>query len=435
MTFTPAAGAGLVQPAYMLDATLDYAAHSLSVDETIIYQNPSGETLTGLVLAVEPNLWKDCFVLGGLMVNGQMMNDFNLNGDRLEVPLASSLSAGGSLNLILHFDLSLPPADVYHIFGYNDRQTNLVDWYPFIVPYENGWLLHPPANLGEHLVYDDSVFDLTLRLADASLPVTVAASAPAEHLPGVWRYHLPKARSFVFSASSGYQTASIKVNGIPVTSYYFDEEKAPALVSLDEVAKALATFSTLFGPTSYPSLSMVESPFYDGMEYDGLFFLSRDYYTSTGGTALNNLVDIAVHETAHQWWFGSVGSDQALEPWLDEAMATYSERLFYEQNHPEVSTWQTFRIDAFNPTGWVDTDIYHGVDFRTYANAVYLRGAQFLQALRGRVGDEAFFAFLKDYAVQMAGKRATSVDFFRILRQHTGADISDILSAYFRNSH
>jgi len=51
------------------------------------------------------------------------------------------------------------------------------------------------------------------------------------------------------------------------------------------------------------------------------------------------------------------------------------------------------------------------------------------------VGDEAFFAFLKDYAVQMAGKRATSVDFFRILRQHTGADISDILSAYFRNSH
>ena len=113
---------------------------------------------------------------------------------------------------------------------------------------------------------------------------------------------------------------------------------------------------------------------------------------SENGTVLNNLIDIAVHETAHQWWFGSVGNDQALEPWLDEALATYSERLFYEQNYPDVTAWQAFRIDAFTPTGWVDTDIYHGVDFRTYANAVYLRGAQFLQALRGRVGDEAFFA-------------------------------------------
>jgi aminopeptidase N len=150
---------------------------------------------------------------------------------------------------------------------------------------------------------------------------------------------------------------------------------------------------------------------------------------------LNNLVDIAVHETAHQWWFGSVGSDQALEPWLDEALATYSERLFYEKNYPAVTAWQAFRVDAYAPAGWVDTDIYHGLDFRTYANAVYLRGAQFLQALRDRIGDETFFAFLKDYAAQMAGKRATAADFFRILRAHTGAEITDIVSAYFQNPH
>jgi aminopeptidase N len=150
---------------------------------------------------------------------------------------------------------------------------------------------------------------------------------------------------------------------------------------------------------------------------------------------LNNLVDIAVHETAHQWWFGAVGNDQALEPWLDEALATYSERLFYEQNYPDVTAWQTFRIDAFNPTGWMDTDIYHGGDFQTYANAVYLRGAQFLQALRGRMGDEAFFAFLKDYATQMAGQRASTTDFFRIARQHTDTDISDIVSVYFQSLH
>ena len=128
-------------------------------------------------------------------------------------------------------------------------------------------------------------------------------------------------------------------------------------------------------------------------------------------------------------------NDQAMEPWLDEALATYSERLFYEQNYPDVNAWQAFRIDAYNPSGWVDTDIYHGGDFRTYANAVYLRGAEFLQALRGRLSDEVYFAFLKDYAAQMAGKLAISSDFFRILRQHTNKDISDLLSNYFQNPH
>ena len=409
---------------------LDYAAHSLSVDETIAYQNATGEILTGLVLAVEPNLWKNCFVLGRLTVDDQAAAGLNLSGDRLELPLAAPLAPGATLNLSLHFDLHLPPADVYHVFGYNDRQTNLVDWYPFIVPYVpgQGWLLHPPANVGEHLVYDEAVFDVTLRVTPA---MTLATSAPL--VDG--HAHLENARTFVFSASPAYQTASTTVSGVTVTSYFFDSESVQGRAVLDEVAKALTTYRALFGPDPYPSLGIVESPFYDGQEYDGLFFLSRDYYTANDGTVLNNLVDIAVHETAHQWWFGSVGSDQALEPWLDEALSTYSERLFYEQNYPAVTAWQTFRVDNYSPSGWVDTDIYHGVDFRTYANAVYLRGAQFLQALRGRVGDEAFFAFLKDYAAQMAGKRATAADFFRILRQHTSVDFSDLVSAYFQNPH
>jgi aminopeptidase N len=70
-----------------------------------------------------------------------------------------------------------------------------------------------------------------------------------------------------------------------------------------------------------------------------------------------------------------------------------------------------------------------------YTNAVYLRGALFLQALRERIGDVAFFAFLKDYAIQMAGKRSTPADFFLILQQHISVDISDIVSQYFQSPH
>jgi Peptidase family M1 domain len=437
ITILPGPTPVFIPSKYTLSVSLDYAGHVLSTDETISYTNSTGDSLHDLVLAVEPNLWKECFSPGTITVNGQTASGFTLNSDRLDIPLSEALAPNGTLELFLHYDLNLPAADVYHVFGYNDYQTNLVDWYPFIVPYISGqgWLLHPPANVGEHLAYDVESFDMTLHLTDPNLHAIIAASAPAETISFGWRYRLEDVRSFAFSVSAGYKTASTKVNGVTVKSYFFNSESAQGQAVLNEVAKALTTFNTLFGPDPYPSLSIIESPFYDGMEYDGLFFLSRAYYLAENGTVLNNLIDIAVHETAHQWWFGLVGNDQAMDPWLDEALATYSERLFYEQNYPEVNAWQSFRVDAYNPTGWVDTDIYHGVDFRTYANAVYLRGAQFLQALRTRVGDEVFFAFLKDYAAQMAGKRATSADFFRILRQHTNANISDLLSEFFQNPY
>jgi hypothetical protein len=389
------------------------------------------------VLAVEPNLWNDCFILGQLTIDGQGVSGATLSGSQLEIPLAVPLAQGGTLNLFLHFNLRLPPADSYHVFGYNDYQINLVDWYPFVVPYVpgRGWLLHPLAQVGEHLVYDRANLDMTLQIADPNSIAIIAASAPAERLSYGWHYHLENVRSFAFSVSTDYQTASTSVNEVTVTSYFFEGESTSGHAVLGEVAKALSTFNALFGMDSYPSLSIVESPFYDGMEYDGLFFLSRDYYTAENGTVLSNLIDIAVHETAHQWWFASVGNDQAMEPWLDEALSAYSERIFYEQNYPDVTAWQAFRIDAYTPTGWVDTDIYHGVDFRTYTNAVYLRGAQFLQMLRDRVGENVFFAFLKDYALHMAGKHATSQDFFRILRQHTSTDLTDIISLYFQRPY
>ena len=83
----------------------------------------------------------------------------------------------------------------------------------------------------------------------------------------------------------------------------------------------------------------------------------------------------------------------------------------------------------------MDTRIYEGEGQRPYWNKVYLNGAHFLQDVRVRIGDEAFFAFLQDYLAQERGKIATSEDFFRILRQHTTADLSDLIKQYFQNPH
>jgi aminopeptidase N len=83
----------------------------------------------------------------------------------------------------------------------------------------------------------------------------------------------------------------------------------------------------------------------------------------------------------------------------------------------------------------VDTNVYQVQSFRQYVNASYLNGANFMEALHYRMGDESFFRFLQDYSSRYGRGRATAHDFFAVARQNTTADISDLINAYFANSY
>ncbi|HRQ33437.1 MAG TPA: M1 family aminopeptidase [Anaerolineales bacterium] len=110
--------------------------------------------------------------------------------------------------------------------------------------------------------------------------------------------------------------------------------------------------------------------------------------------------------------------------------------IYYEATYPDlVSWWWSYRYFEFQQAGFVDTQVYDGGGQRPYWDKIYLTGARFFQELRERVGDEIFFAFLKDYYAQYAGKRATGADFFRVLREHTSADLSDLMKKYFKNNY
>jgi aminopeptidase N len=117
-------------------------------------------------------------------------------------------------------------------------------------------------------------------------------------------------------------------------------------------------------------------------------------------------------------------------------MAVYSERIFYEFNQPRfLDWWWQFRVDYFNPGGYVDTPIYNAGTFRAYTNAVYLNGAYFIESVRTRMGDDDFYRFLKDYAARYSRSHATAYDFFLVLREHTSADISDLVNSYFQGDY
>jgi len=88
----------------------------------------------------------------------------------------------------------------------------------------------------------------------------------------------------------------------------------------------------------------------------------------------------------------------------------------------------------YSPNTWLDLPVNENPSERAYWSSTYFHGAHFLEELRARIGDEAFFSFLKDYRTQQAQKIATGDDFFRILREHTDVDFSDIVISYFRTA-
>ena len=425
---------------YTIHASLDYTEKTVDVRQSILYPNLSPTvTHLGILLAVEPNLWSGGFTLHELSVDG-VAAQYTLEGQQLSIILPAPLPPNGVLQLDMHYTLSLPFAEQAdpsisrpRIYGYTNRQVNLTNWYPFIVPFNDvdGWILHDPWYYGEHLVYEAADYDVYFQVNDPA--VVVAASALAEPEAEWTHYQLKSGRAFVLSASTEFRVFSTQIGDVTVYSYYYPLYDVPGQAVLDVTARALELYSRVYGPYPHSSLSVVQGDFNDGMEYSSFYFQSHGFYNTYDGTAQNYLTFVGAHETAHQWFFENVASDQAITPWMDEMLCTYSERIYYETYHPEaIEWWWAARMFDYTPNTWVDLPIYENASERAYWGASYFHGAHFAEELRTRIGDEAFFAFLHDYQSQRAGQIATSEDFFNILNAHTDVDYSDLVAKYFR---
>lgn len=428
-----------IQPApttthYTLWAILDYDQHQVAVTQTITYLNNTQTTHNTLPLLVEPARSPDAFILQTITGDNGLPLAYEWQDNQLHISLPDPLPPDAHFTLHLSYNLNIlaQKSD----FGYTPRQTNLGNWYPMIPPYtdEQGWLIHQPAAVGEHLAYAVADYDVYLQVLSTEPLPAVAAPTDGKINAGWQHYQQANRRNFSWSVGQ-YERISQTINGIQIDGYVFPEDAAVGQDVFTTTAQALTLFSDLFAPYPHNTLTFVEADFPDGMEFDGLYFLDEGLFQRYNQTPREYLIPIAAHETAHQWWQGLVGSNQASEPWLDEALATYSELLFYEYYYPEwVEWWWQFRVNRFEPTGWVDSTIYEFDRFRQYVNTVYLRGVLLLHEMRRQAGDELFFAFLREYAHRGTQKeQMNSVDFWEIWDETTQIDSQEIRLHYFKD--
>ncbi len=427
-------------PHYRISAELDYGWKIVTARQDVTIPHPSNQSITEIVLVVQPNWYPGTFQLDELSwMDGAQITDYALDGIRLEIPLAEPWEPGNAKELAMAFTLNLPTLDRGeefgpNPFGYTSRQVNLTDWHPFVPPFVDGeWLVHNPWYYGEHLVYPVADYDVEIQLANAPAGTVIAANALDQGQADVHIYKVEQARNFVWSVSPEVRVFQEDVAGVTLLGYAFPYDAEIGEAAFKATVESFRLYNQLFGPYPHDSLTMVQADFLHGMEYDGLYFLSKAFYNTYDGTPATYLVAIAAHETAHQWWFGLVGNDQALEPWLDEALCTYSELLYYENLHPEaLDWWWEYRVDYYEPQGWVDLSIYDAGGYLPYRDAVYLNGMKFLLELRTLVGEGVFAVFLQDYVGRNTHQIATEDDFFTLLGEFSDSDWSALKTEYFQ---
>jgi aminopeptidase N len=197
----------------------------------------------------------------------------------------------------------------------------------------------PSHTVGEHMVYDLADFSMDLYIKKNADKIVIAACTEGKWQGNHYHYEHKKARNFTWSASTFYRTVWGRAGKTTILGYVYYNHVNSGQKAAQVVHDALVLFEELFGEYPHNHLVFVEADFQDGMEYDGLFFLDQYYFANPGSDARASLTTLSVHETAHQWWLNMVSNNQAREPWLDEALSTYSELFFYERYYPAFTSW------------------------------------------------------------------------------------------------
>lgn len=368
-----------------------------------------------------PAAYYDGESYGGITISGvDGCERFAVTGEDdniLTVTLSEPLYPDESVTLNMDFEVTL--AKINHRLGAGENSVNLSHFYPALCYVENGGFreyVYAPS--GDPFVSECADFDVTLTVP-AEYDAICAGKPECVAQNGKKTYHVitENVRDSAFVLGKDYRSVQTTANGVEI-EYYYQGDTKPEL-ALGVAADSLAYFDKTF--TEYPLdvYKVVQTDFpYGGMEFSGLSMIARDLRES-------EIPTVVAHETAHQWWYGLVGSNQFENSWQDEGLAEFSTALFFGAHEKYGGSYTEF-IEASERSYRAFFSIYSQVNGTAntamtrpltsfsgdyeYRNIAYDKGVILFSRLKSVVGDGKFFSCLKRYAQSYSGKIATEGD-------------------------
>jgi hypothetical protein len=419
---------------------------TVSAEETVQITNATGRALRSVVMRAVWHHWDGVLAVNGASVDGAEAQVRWRQGVNLEVALPSAVNAGARASLTLKFDLN--PRPVGGRTGY-DRANDILslgDALPTVVPWENGgWAYYPYSDLGDLGYYDTSDYSVQVESSAGERLVVGGTGGIASVDAGRtrWAFNAPGVRDVAYVVSPRFVdpvadgSMRRQVGSITVRAYFLPGHRAAAQRQLDLVTPALGWFGQQVGAYPFGDYTVAEmgvplerTDNY-AQEYPMCYFVPTSWlaYGTTPGTWTWYT---PVHEAGHQWFYSTVGNNQLLDPWLDEAMTTYITAEYVRANFPDLysRSWQSMSANAQSARP-VSSGVYSGfANENQYSATVYDTGVRILDRVRRTMGDVDFYAGLRDYYAKYRLKRARTMNLEAVLQAHSRTDLRPIFSTY-----
>jgi aminopeptidase N len=256
-----------------------------------------------------------------------------------------------------------------------------------------------------------------------------------------WRANFPHPAYLETLCAGEFATQRAAWDGLPLE--YLAARSLEPLIdpSFDETSAVLACFSRLTGQRypypKYAQVCVAEFPF-GGMENISATTLTENALVDERGARDAPMAGLVAHEAAHQWFGDLVTCADWSDAWLNEGCATYFGALYTaEAQGPDafaLAIADMQETDAAADQGAARRAVVYDrcVDpLDLFTGRIYAGAAVRLHLLRGQLGDALFFAGLRNYLAENAGKSVRTRDLRAAFERASGRDLARFFEQWF----
>jgi len=300
--------------------------------------------------------------------------------------------------------------------------------YPVLAARDgDDWFRKVESSIGDALTTDAADYEVTI-----AAPREISVFAPLKSQSVVEKGQTSSSsfagenlRDFAIVAGNNLRVEEKVLDGVTVRSIFRPDHEAAGRRVLNIAANSIGVFVTRFGPLPMKTVSIVDAPLVATLgsaEFAGMSAIAGAFYLDFDSPTMRNMSDLireqreavedslewtVAHVVAHQWWGATVGNDVGREPVLDESLANWSALLYYRETHgePQFKAALDEQVRGvytlYRTFGGEDMEASRSArEYRNsfqYSAIVGSKGALMFEALRKLLGDERFFAALRDY--------------------------------------
>lgn len=386
-------------------------------------------------------------------------------GTDLVIDLPKLIQPGETVGVELCFTIRLDPKQGR--WGQWKQVVYLMQWLPVPAIFDpvQGWMPTPFLPWHQPFCNEAGIYNASIALP-AGWALASTGSQVEEMLDpqdpawkiirvearGVRDFSLALSPRFTFLESTADRGDGQKPVRVRIAVLQGHEEAGRRI--LDHAVVALSAYSRLLGPYPWDEFTLAESFFgWNGNEAGSIVFVDQRVFTlpALAGGFVEYLI---LHETCHQWWYNAVGTDGFREPFVDEGLATAISHKLLDSLHgrdhtmldlPQGLGWlPNIPRTSYRAKGW-HTLAKSGSDgpiqqsMEQYSNLAKLFGLAYdksskvFDMIADRLGDQAFFEFLRILQRKYRYRVLRMADFERELCEFTGQDWGPFFDRWLRS--